>query len=310
LSKRLKILSLSGGGTRGAFSAQVVAELEEAANSKSCDRFGLFTGTSVGGMIAVGLSLGIPAKELSEQIVEYSAEIFGRAALINPYGAFRTKHKPEMLKRSIIKIIGAKNARKAISELPAPVLIPAISLSSNQIVYFCAEPRIGSKLCLDAKVVDALMATTAAPTFLPPHWSLGHSFVDGGVGVNSPDVDGLYYARSAWLKPLDNISLLSVGTGYFPFEASERERSEFGGIYWLKNQKIVSRMISLQEGSASDLARDLLDERYCRVDLALPKEIELDTYNTSELNGLRNSAQGLMKAMLSETPNRISQFLL
>lgn len=310
MNKRLKIMALSGGGTRGAFSAQVVAEIEKAADSKSSELFDLFAGTSVGGMIAVGLSLGIPAKELSEQVVEYSSDIFGRPALINPYGAFRTKHRPEMLRRSITKILGVKNARKALSELPVPVIIPAISLSLNQIVYFCAKPTVGSKLCLDVPIVDALMATTAAPTYLPPHRVSGHDFVDGGVGVNSPDVDGLYYARSAWLRPLDSISLLSIGTGFFPFEASKQERSEFGGIYWLRSQKIVSRMISLQEGSASDLARDLLDERYCRIDKALQTEMELDSTDITELNRLRDNASQLMKKMLSETPNKVAQFLI
>jgi patatin-like phospholipase/acyl hydrolase len=58
-----RILSLDGGGIKGAFTASVVAALEDATSKSFSDHFDLITGTSTGGIIAIGLGLGLSAKD-------------------------------------------------------------------------------------------------------------------------------------------------------------------------------------------------------------------------------------------------------
>ena len=53
-----RILSLDGGGIMGAFSAAVLATFEKVAGRRIVEHFDLITGTSTGGIIAIGLAMG------------------------------------------------------------------------------------------------------------------------------------------------------------------------------------------------------------------------------------------------------------
>jgi patatin-like phospholipase/acyl hydrolase len=59
-----KILSLDGGGIRGAFIAAFLAKLQENLEQPLIKYFDLVTGTSTGGLIAVALAMGTEASEL------------------------------------------------------------------------------------------------------------------------------------------------------------------------------------------------------------------------------------------------------
>jgi patatin-like phospholipase/acyl hydrolase len=74
--KRFRILSLDGGGIKGAFTAAVLAEWEKRRGSVIVDHFDLIAGTSTGGIIALGLGLGLPAGEILEFYEKAGAENF------------------------------------------------------------------------------------------------------------------------------------------------------------------------------------------------------------------------------------------
>src|SRR5512147_998614 len=77
-----RILSLDGGGVRGAYTAAVLAEIEEGSGKRVADHFDLIAGTSTGGIIALGLGLGMSAKEISQFYVNDGPRIFDQ---INPF---------------------------------------------------------------------------------------------------------------------------------------------------------------------------------------------------------------------------------
>lgn len=68
--KKFKILSIDGGGIRGIIPAKILYHLEEVAikqdgpNARLCDYFDLVCGTSTGGIIAIGIALGMTAKDI------------------------------------------------------------------------------------------------------------------------------------------------------------------------------------------------------------------------------------------------------
>jgi len=71
MDKKFKILSIDGGGIRGLIPAKVLAELEaelqkEEPDKKLYEHFDLICGTSTGAILAIGISLGIPAKDLAK----------------------------------------------------------------------------------------------------------------------------------------------------------------------------------------------------------------------------------------------------
>ena len=62
--KRFRVLSLSGGGYLGVYTAALLAALELRAGEPLGRRFDLLAGTSVGGILAVGLAYELPMREM------------------------------------------------------------------------------------------------------------------------------------------------------------------------------------------------------------------------------------------------------
>ena len=73
-----RILSIDGGGIRGIFPAAVLAELERRylGGESVAGYFDLITGTSTGGIIAIGLGAGIPATRILQFYMDEGRDIF------------------------------------------------------------------------------------------------------------------------------------------------------------------------------------------------------------------------------------------
>src|SRR5262249_48242929 len=74
-----RILCLDGGGIMGTQPAASLAALEDGLDRPSGAYFDLIAGTSTGGILAIGLALGIPARQLLQLYVERGPYIFGQA---------------------------------------------------------------------------------------------------------------------------------------------------------------------------------------------------------------------------------------
>ena len=79
-----RILSIDGGGIKGVFPAAFLAKLEEEIDGEIWEYFDLITGTSTGGIIAIGLSLGVSASEISDLYQEKGPAIFSQQQSIVP----------------------------------------------------------------------------------------------------------------------------------------------------------------------------------------------------------------------------------
>lgn len=83
MAEPFKILSIDGGGIRGVFPAMLLANYEVELKAKGVENwqvyqnFDLICGTSTGGIMAIALSLGIPAKEIYEMYLNNAGLIFG-----------------------------------------------------------------------------------------------------------------------------------------------------------------------------------------------------------------------------------------
>jgi patatin-like phospholipase/acyl hydrolase len=77
-----RILSLDGGGIKGAFPAAVLAKLEQDIGKAAVDYFDLIAGTSTGGIIALGLGLGKSTGEIVEFYRQHGPTIFPCSSLV------------------------------------------------------------------------------------------------------------------------------------------------------------------------------------------------------------------------------------
>ena len=78
-----QILSLSGGGFLGLYTAAVLAELEERSGKRLSESFDLIAGTSIGGIIALGIAAGRSASEIRDAFIQYGPRIFPHAPPIS-----------------------------------------------------------------------------------------------------------------------------------------------------------------------------------------------------------------------------------
>jgi patatin-like phospholipase/acyl hydrolase len=76
--KPFRILSIDGGGIRGILPATILSELEDrfTDGNSAGNYFDLITGTSTGGIIALGLSVGLRAKTILNLYMAHGREVF------------------------------------------------------------------------------------------------------------------------------------------------------------------------------------------------------------------------------------------
>ena len=94
---RFQVLSLSGGGYRGLYTAKILADLEQEIGGPIAQRFDLIAGTSIGGILALAVAMEIPAEQMVKLFEQHGQEIFKRR--LSLWGIVRAPYSPEPLKR-------------------------------------------------------------------------------------------------------------------------------------------------------------------------------------------------------------------
>lgn len=218
-SKVFRILSLDGGGIRGVFPAALLARLEEHLEHPIGRYFDLIAGTSTGGIIAIGLGLGLPAKDILRLYVEKGPSIFDqqhgpienwvRHSLRGIAHLFVTKHSSAALQDALEEVLGRRTLGESLSRLVIPAWHPVLE---RVYIYKTAHhPRLETDYKQPA--IDAAMATAAAPTFLKPHVTESAvELVDGGVWANNPIGVATIEAVGTLGWPCDRLKILSIGT--------------------------------------------------------------------------------------------------
>ena len=103
-----KILTIDGGGIRGAMSVEVLAKIEALVAKKPgdtlSDYFDYIAGTSTGAILAAGLAMGWTVDKLRRFYEEHGDAMFDKASLIRRH---RYKYDDEALSELMQNEIGA-----------------------------------------------------------------------------------------------------------------------------------------------------------------------------------------------------------
>jgi patatin-like phospholipase/acyl hydrolase len=311
MNKKFNILSIDGGGIRGIFASEYLAKLEQKfkdqgkENWQIYQNFDLLAGTSTGGIIALALSLGIPAKEISDLYKENARKIF-KPIWYRPFGLFKYKYERDYLEK-IIKDKFSKNFGydPRLNDCMIPTCIPIFDLQEGEpsILKTKHNPTFNRDYHLPAYM--AALATSAAPTFFKPYTSEyidlnGHVKhfrikVDGGVFCNNPSLTAIFEAKKYFNKKLDEINLLSIGTGSQKF-CDSNAKNKFGISYWIntKRKRIIELLMQGQSQQVQNLTDLLKDQglEYYRIDTTLDANcnIELDETDSEKINILCEKA--------------------
>lgn len=170
--------------------------------------------------------------------------------------------------------IQATREQRRRSYLDQNIVVTSVDARSNRVVYFSNADQIGSTECLNASLIDVALATSAGPTYLPPHRIGSRVFLDGGIASNNPDIEALRFCSSVLCRPLQSTRILSIGTEDSIY-GIDYDRN-IGALKWIRKYRILDRIMSLQEAKSSDLVADLLGDSYFRIDTTFENKIELD----------------------------------
>lgn len=246
---KFRILSLDGGGIKGAYTASVLATLEETTGCRAVEHFDLITGTSTGGILAIGLGLGFPARVLCDFYLERGPTIFPSTGRKRRWGWLRQllgpKHDHEVLRDALRAIMGERK----LVESRCRLVIPTYDAIRGHIFIMKTPhyPRFTHDA--GAFAYDVALATSAAPTYFQaadfPHHG-DASYVDGGVWANCPALVGVTEAIAFLGRQPGGIDVLSIGTTSTPFNISKQRSA--GAAQW--NVGIIELMFEAQVEAA------------------------------------------------------------
>ena len=251
--KVVRILSIDGGGIRGIIPAKILAEIEKRTEKRIFQLFDMIVGTSTGGILALALTMPNRGQDhdnlqqnTAEELVEFyrtkGKEIFHRLPLIGKVATLvKAQYSPEHMQRILANHFQETRLQDALCE----VIIPSYEMGIAY-PWFFKSARAKCDANYDFLMKDVALATSAAPTFFPPHHipttvedeetgkekEIIRQFIDGGVYANHPAMCAV--AEIKGRCPDAQILLVSLGTGERALRY-ERNRRRWGVSFWFKS---------------------------------------------------------------------------
>lgn len=235
---RKRILSLDGGGVRGAttlaFLERIEATVEqiEGKPTRLCDWFDLIGGTSTGAIIAAALALGYRISEIRDFYNMLAPRIFRKSYF--RLAGWQAKFDSRRLMQELLSVIGDRTLDSDDLQTGLCIVMKRMDTGSAWMVMnnprsaFWETPEdesfTGNR---HLPLVNIVRASTAAPSFFDPELitiAEGQPpglFIDGGLTPhNNP---ALLLMMAALLPPYglnwaagpDKLMIVSVGTGSF-----------------------------------------------------------------------------------------------
>jgi patatin-like phospholipase/acyl hydrolase len=283
-SNRRRILSIDGGGIKGVFPVSFLAAIESTLGIDSvANYFDLIAGTSVGGIIALGLGLGFNARALLDFFNANGSVIFPSSFV--PTSTVRLwfggeRYSPAPLRKALEETFG----NKTLGDSKVRLLIPSFDATSADIHVYKTRhnPRLRTDHTL--KAVDVAMATAAAPTYFSGYDSQQSiTLVDGGVWANNPV--GLAVVEAVGLLGWngDETDILSLGCTE---ESIDYKQRGHGGAFWLA--RAFQAGIRGQSRSAIGMARHLTgrDKNFDNV-LRIDPPVERNRFKLDDVKGIK-----------------------
>lgn len=264
---KYKILSIDGGGIRGIIPALLLAEIERRTQKPIFSLFDLITGTSSGGILALGLtkprlssdvSNNLPlaeytAEDLLQLFLEYGVEIFYEPLFERLLGPLediflQPKYPSESKEEIFMKYFGNALIENNLKE----VFVTSYDIEQRIPIFFTnklekqqIESKNFQKLCGGFSLLDAALATSATPTYFAPHRlvnphnsGIAYTLIDGGVFANNPAHLAILEAQISSKRKAqkvlntEDILVVSLGTGSLTSVYPYKEVKNWGLLQW------------------------------------------------------------------------------
>ncbi|WP_299252559.1 patatin-like phospholipase family protein [uncultured Cytophaga sp.] len=257
MKKKIRILSIDGGGIRGIIPASVAVYIENRLQRitknpdvRISDYFDFIAGTSTGGILA--------SAYLCPQVVDqtqhrfnatdalrfylekggyiFSAGVWDKMASMGGFLKARYKHEP------LEKVLNVAFKQTKISELLKPCLITSYDVELKMPVYFQSHVA-KNDTTLDFFVKDACKAAASAPLYFEPSRvqsmsGVSYTLIDGAVYANNPTMcavsqAAVLFAEKGIPLTIDQFEVVSLGTGRNQKVYTYEQVKDWGGLGWL-----------------------------------------------------------------------------
>ncbi|WP_374572334.1 CBASS cGAMP-activated phospholipase [Phenylobacterium sp.] len=293
-----RVLAICGGGYAGLFAAEFLARLEtRLGGGQLGQRFDLIAGTSIGGLLALGLAKGMNAADLPQLLTELGPQLFGRPG----FGLLKPKHDVAPLAAKLKQIFGDAT----LSTLQHQVLVPAVNVTGGEAYLFGNGPNNPTRT---QTVREAALATSAAPWFLPPQVADHRLYADGGLIANSPESLAAVEAVHGRGWPRDKVTMLVVGSTQVSARLPGHLVGNAWGLRdWLKDKRLLTTTMRAQMSLAGRQADLVLGaDRIFRADVELnaqeQKRVALDKANDASTEVLKTLAKERFERFCADHP--------
>ena len=213
MRKSFYILAIDGGGYRGLFAAHILRRIEQEWRTDWRDFFGMLAGTSTGSFLAAGLACGISAEQLARLYEEHGPEIFAARGLVRIplLSLLASRYSQRPLRALLDRTLGDRT----LGDVQVPLILPAVDIGQGCVHVFKSAYDKGFHRDPGVRVADAVLASCAAPLYFDPVvLNRGeYQLADGGLWANNPALVAAVDAHYRLGVSLDDIRVLSVGTG-------------------------------------------------------------------------------------------------
>ena len=307
-----KILAIDGGGIRGVIPAVVLAEIEQRTQQPVAQLFDLVSGTSTGGLLALGLTKpsatgsGTPAFSARQMLDLYEREgsaIFERD-LWHRFLALENVLEEKYPSRGVERVLATYFGDTLLSEALTELLVTSYDIE-RRTPFFFRRSKAQEHRGWDWQMRQAARATSAAPTYFEPakleatDRSGYYALVDGGVFANNPAMCAYAEARTLWPEEED-LLVVSLGTGELTRPIPYDDARGWGLAKWA--QPIlgvvfdgVSDTVDYQLGRLCRDDRNRLS-RYLRLQVRLDEgSDDMDNATQGNIHVLRLLAEELIR---------------
>ena len=240
---------------RGIIPLEVIRYIEDIAGKQIHQLFDLIAGTSTGGLLASALTMPANLLSLSSER-KYSIDDIKHIYTVEGKKIFPDlsywqekamgKVYPKYDFKVIEYVLEEYFDKFYLNQTLTPVFIPSYDIQKDEPVYFTSREALidDSKNILIKKVCRA---TSAAPTYLATYqldYDDRNLFcIDGGIFMNNPSLGALTEVltnsdnklyKIDFISGLQNIYLLSIGTGKSVGTIDSRKSMKWGEIQWGK----------------------------------------------------------------------------
>lgn len=259
--RKIRILSLDGGGIRGILSGSILKYMEDRLIEQTgndqltlASYFDMVVGTSTGGILSILLSLKdqqgnyvYSASQALDLYIKQGDKIFDRSIgrrIRSAGGLLDEKYDEGKFEQLLKEYLGDAT----LADTGIPCLITAYDIRARKAHFFSSATIDGDMDNFYLR--DVARATAAAPTYFEPEvvkslYGNKYDLIDGGVFANNPSLCAYAEARRLKFSGLldhacpdkpfaSDMMIVSIGTGAVKESYPFKEFKDAGALKWIK----------------------------------------------------------------------------